>query len=80
MDAARRGLYQDYLKFADNLENQLVATYGQEKATRFFQRMDRSRFEAICDAAPGDALKRQWLSWLQEQARRLDARNAERAA
>ena len=77
MDTAASGLYQDYVK---NLEKQLVAIYGRKKAKRFFQRMDQSRFEAICEAASSDALKRQWLSRLQGRARMLGGGKAGKAA
>jgi len=80
MDTVQSGLYQDYVNFADNLEKQLVAIYGHKKAKRFFQRMDRSRFEAICEAASSDALKRQWLSRLQGDARMLGDGKAGKAA
>ena len=80
MDTVAGCLYQDYVKAADNLEKQLVAIYGHEKATRFFQKMDRSRFEAICEAASSDALKRQWLSRLQDRARTLGGGKAGKAA
>ena len=80
MDTVASGLYQDYVNFADHLEEQLVAIYGHKKAKRFFQRMDQSGFEAICKAASSDALKRQWLSWLQERARMLGGGKAGKAA
>jgi hypothetical protein len=63
--------YQDYLKVAEHLEKQLLAIYGQEKTQRLFRKMDRPRFEAICEAASGDPVKRQWLSWLEERGTRM---------
>jgi hypothetical protein len=64
-------LYRDYVKFAVGLEKQLQAIYGHKKATKLYQRMDQSRFQAICEAAPSDALKRQWLRRLQENCTRI---------
>jgi hypothetical protein len=64
MDTVVSGLYQEYVNFAENLEKRLVATYGRQRANRFFQRMDQARFEAICEAASFDPLKRQWLTRL----------------
>lgn len=80
MDTEASGLYQVYLNFAEDLESQLVAIYGHNKAKRLFQRMDRSRFEAICEAASSDAFKRQWLSCLQERARTLSGGKPGKAA
>ena len=80
MDTVTIGLYRDYVDYADNLERQLVAIYGCKKAKRFFQRMSRSRFEAICEAASSDTLKRQWLRWLQERAKMLGGGEAGKAA
>jgi hypothetical protein len=80
VDTVASSLYQDYVNLADNLEKQLVALYGHEKAKRFFQRMDDARFEAIREAASNDALKRQWLSWLEERARMLGGGKAGKAA
>jgi hypothetical protein len=80
MDTGASSLYQDYVKSADNLEKQLVAIYGHKKARRFFQKLDQSRFEAICEAAPSDTLKRQWLSGLRRRARTLDDGKAGKAA
>ena len=80
MDTVTSSLYQDYVKFADNLDKQLVAIYGHKKAARVFQRMDQSRFEAICETASSDPLKRQWLNGVQGRVRMLDGGKAGKAA
>lgn len=68
MKAPKTSRYQEYAVFADNLEKQLVAAYGAEKAGRLYRRMSPSRFEAIWGTSSNDALKRQWIERLQERA------------
>lgn len=64
MDEVSTDLYERYLKFVDNLERELVATLGHTKAMKLLQRMDRSRFEAVCEAAATDTFKHHWLDRL----------------
>ena len=68
MDKSTSDLYQQYTVFADNLEKQLVAKHGSEKASRLFQRMSPSQFETVCEGSSTDGLKRQWLARLQTRA------------
>lgn len=80
MDSVASVLYRDYVKVADDLEKRLVALVGQEKAARLYQKMDRSRFEAICRAASTDSRKQHWLGKLRCRAQMLDGGKSEQAA
>ncbi len=53
--------FEKYAQFADGLEKDLVAIHGQAKAERLFRRMDRAQFQAFCEAASTDSIKRRWL-------------------
>ncbi len=61
---AAKDLYTSYVKFADDLEKDLAATFGTDAARRLFQRLDRSQLQALQKAASTDPLKRQWLNRL----------------
>jgi hypothetical protein len=65
MPTLERDLFRKYLHFAENLQKELVATYGKRKARRLFQKMDRARFQALCEAASTNSAKRHWLDRLE---------------
>lgn len=59
--ATFEGEFAKYVEFADSLEKDLVAIHGKAKAKRLFTRKNRAEFQAFCESASNDPLKRRWL-------------------